>query len=175
MDAEPTNPAARQLTITWDDPTPNMARAATMTGLEYMRAIIAREMIPAPFARLLNFYLAEVEEGYAVFKGTPGEQHFNPLNTVHGGFAATLLDSATGCAVHTTLPVGKLYGTAQLNVNLTRPILPSVGLLICEGRVIHRGSRVSTAEATLKDERGKLYAHGTATCYIFEMSEGGGR
>lgn len=160
--------ANRQLTVTWEDISPNLESAGQLSGLDYMRGILNGTMIPPPIALLLNFRLAEVEEGYAVFKGFPGEQHFNPMGTVHGGLSAFLIDSATGCAVHTILPAGRLYSTAQLNLNMTRTIMPNVGELICEGRVIHRGSRMATAEASVKDADGKLYAHGTATCFIFD-------
>lgn len=158
----------RQLTVNWDDIRPNLETAAQLTGLEYMQSIMDGSLVPPPIAKLLDFYLAEVTDGHAIFKGIPGEQHFNPMGTIHGGFSAILIDSATGCAVHTILPAGKLYSTAQLNLNMTRPIMPDVGELICEGNVIHRGSRMATAEATVKDTKGKLYAHGTATCFIFD-------
>lgn len=167
-----TPPEKRQLLIEWEDPTQDIAAATQLTGLAYMQALQRREMRPAPIAVLMDFVLDSVADGHAIFKGTPGERHFNPLGTVHGGYAATLLDSALGCAVHTILPQGKAYGTAQLNIHLTRPITPAVGLLIAEARVLHRGSRSATAEGTLKDENGKLYAHGSATCFIFSLSEG---
>jgi uncharacterized protein (TIGR00369 family) len=158
-----------QLTIEWQDAAADIAAGRQMSGLEYMRALIAGQMTPPPFAILLDFRLDAVEDGYAVFKGRPGERHINPLGIVHGGLAATLLDSALGCAVHTTLPQGKAYATAQLNLHMTRTITPQVGELIAEGRAVHRGGRMCTAEGTLKDAQGKLYAHGTTTCFVFDL------
>lgn len=166
-----TQPAKRQVTIEWDDIAPNLQAAATMTGLQYMQAITRGELAAPPMAYLMGGVLGEVEAGRVVFVAQAGEQHYNPMGVVHGGLAATLLDSAMGCAVHTTLPQGKLYTTSQLNIHLTRAIMPDVGELVCEGRVVHGGSRVATAEGTLKDRAGKLYAHGTTTCFIFPLSD----
>jgi uncharacterized protein (TIGR00369 family) len=165
------NDRDRQVTVKWEDISPSLKIAAERSGLEYMQAILSGEAPAPPIAYLMNMQFSEIANGRAVFTGTPGEQHFNPMGTVHGGFAATLMDSALGCAVHTTLPQGMLYGTAQLNVNYTRPIMPDVGTLICAADVIHRGKRMVTAEATLKDEGGKLYAHGTTTCFTFPIQQ----
>ncbi len=165
-----TDETSRRIVVEWEDISPSLAMAATHSGLDYMQALVDGKAPGAPIAALMGFSLREVSERRAVFIGTPGEQHFNPMGMVHGGYASTLLDSALGCAVHTTLPAGMGYGTAQLNVNLTRPILPDVGVLVCEAQVLHRGSRMATAEATVKDSRGKLYAHGTATCFLFALS-----
>lgn len=160
----------RSITVEWDDISPSLEMAATRSGLEYMQAMVTGEAPAAPIAKLMNIEAAEVTEGRAVFYGTPGEQHFNPMGTVHGGFAATLLDSALGCAVHSTLEQGYLYGTVQLNVNLTRPIMADVGVMVCEGTVVHRGRRMITAEATLTGkEDGKLYAHATTVCFVTEL------
>lgn len=156
----------RQVLVEWDNPLPDIAAAMQMSGLAYMQAIAAGQMTAAPIARVLDYTIADVREGYASFRGTPTERHLNPLGTVHGGFAMTLLDSALGCAVHTTLPPGMGYGTAQFNIHLTRAITVEVGELLAEGRVVHRGSRIATAEGTLKDAKGKLYAHATATCFL---------
>lgn len=166
-----TDDPKRRITVEWDDIAPSLAIAAQTTGLGYMQALVDGEAPPPPIARLMNIEAHAVSDGRAVFIGVPGEQHLNPMGTVHGGFAATLLDSALGCAVHTTLPQGMLYGTAQLNVNLTRPILPGVGRMICEATVVHRGRQMVTAEATLKDENDKLYAHGTTVCFTFPMDQ----
>jgi len=159
-----------QITVKWEDISPSLAFAAEHTGLEYMQAMVEGRVPAPPIAYLMNMRAMAVSDGRAVFTGTPGEQHFNPMGTVHGGFAATLLDSALGCAVHTTLPQGMIYGTAQLNVNLTQPIMPDVGVLVCEANVIHRGRRMVTAEATLTGQAdGKLYAHATTTCFVSAM------
>ncbi len=159
----------QQLIIEWEDPLPHLEKAMSSSGLEYMQAFINGEIPNAPIAQLMGFKGRHVEEGRVAFEGVPDERHYNPIGTVHGGFAATLLDSALACAVHTTLPQGMIYTTAQLNINYTRALRPNTGKVICEARVVHRGNRMATAEATLKDEAGKLYAHGTTTCLIFPL------
>jgi uncharacterized protein (TIGR00369 family) len=141
----------------------------TMTGREYMEAIRSGAAPVAPIQDLLGFDLHEVGEGRAVFRCTPGAQHANPLGTVHGGLAMTLIDSACGAAVHSTLTAGAGYTTLETKVNFVRAITPDTGPLLCEGTVVHRGSRVATAEARLTGEAdGRLYAHGTSTCMVIE-------
>jgi uncharacterized protein (TIGR00369 family) len=138
-----------------------------MTGLEMLRAIAAGELPGAPIADLLGFAPVEAEEGRVVFAAVPGPEHYNPIGTVHGGLAATLLDSAMGCAVHSTLPAGVGYTTLELKVNFTRPITSETGRILCEGTVVHRGGRVATAEGRVYAEAdGRLVAHGTTTCLI---------
>jgi uncharacterized protein (TIGR00369 family) len=138
-----------------------------MTGLEVLQAIAAGELPGAPIAELLGFQPVEAEEGRVVFEAEPGPHHYNPLGTVHGGLAATLLDSAMGCAVHSTLPAGVGYTTLELKVNFTRPITSETGRIRCEGTVVHRGGRVATGEGRVyAEEGGKLLAHGTTTCLI---------
>jgi uncharacterized protein (TIGR00369 family) len=107
-----------------------------------------------------------VSEGRVVFSAEPAEYHYNPLGTVHGGIAATLLDSAMGCAVQSLLPAGTGYTTLEIKVNYLRPITSATGPVTCEGKIIHLGGRVATAEARLSDATGKLYAHGTTTCIL---------
>ena len=143
------------------------ADMATLSGIEALSRVVAGEYPAPPIAERMNFALVEVGEGRAVFRGLPGEQHLNPLGTVHGGWAATLLDSALGCAVHTTMAIGEAYTTAEFKVNLVRPITPKTGEVVCEGRVIHRGRTLAVSEASLKDGAGKLLAFGTETCSIF--------
>ena len=144
-----------------------MTELAKATGLDVLRAIRDGEAPPASIQRTLDFDLVEVEEGRVAFVGRPGEAHLNPMGGVHGGWAMTLLDSATGAAVHTTLSAGEAYGTVEIKVNLVRPISPATGPLRAEGAVVHRGSRLATAEGRLVGERdGRLYAHGSATCMI---------
>jgi uncharacterized protein (TIGR00369 family) len=141
-----------------------------MTGLELLRAMAAGDAPGAPIADLIGFEPVEAEEGRVVFAAEPGPQHYNPLGAVHGGLAATLLDSAMGCAVHSTLPEGKGYTTLELKVNFTRPITLDTGRILCEGKVVHRGGRVATAEGQVIAERsGKLLAHGTTTCLILSL------
>jgi uncharacterized protein (TIGR00369 family) len=147
--------------------------APQMSGMDYLQAALRGEFPIAPMAQLMNMRLTEVEEGRAVFTAEPGEYHYNPIGSVHGGFAATLLDSAMGCAVHSTLPAGAGYTTVELHINLLRPITTQTGIVRCEGKVIHAGRRIATAEARLTDETGKIYAHGTTTCVVFTPSENG--
>ncbi|MBN9076701.1 MAG: phenylacetic acid degradation protein [Rhizobiales bacterium 65-79] len=145
------------------------------SGLELLQRVVDGKY-PAPsMAGCLNFALTEVSEGRAVFRGLPGENHLNPLGTVHGGWAASILDSALGCAVHTMLKKGEAYTTAEFKVNLTRPITPRTGEVMCEGKVIHRGRTLALSEATLKDMDGKLLAFGTETCSIFPAESLAGR
>jgi uncharacterized protein (TIGR00369 family) len=124
------------------------------------------EIPHAPIAELLGMELVELGEGRATFALDPAERHYNPLGTVHGGIAATLLDSAMGCAVHTTLSEGDRYTTLELKVNFVRAITEATGRVVASGSVIHRGGRIATAEARLTDEDGRLLAHGTSTCLI---------
>jgi uncharacterized protein (TIGR00369 family) len=146
-----------------------------VTGLEFLRAIGAGELPPAPIAELLGFAPVEVEEGRVVFAVVPGPEHYNPIGTVHGGLAATLLDSAMGCAVQSTLPAGVGYTTLELKVNFVRPITTETGRILCEGTVVHRGGRVATADGrVLAEADGALLAHGTTTCLIFSPNGNGG-
>jgi uncharacterized protein (TIGR00369 family) len=124
------------------------------------------EMPHAPIAELVGMELVELGEGRATFALDPAERHYNPLGTVHGGIAATLLDSAMGCAVHTTLSDGERYTTLELKVNFVRAITEATGRVVASGSVIHRGGRIATAEARLADGDGRLLAHGTSTCLI---------
>ena len=136
-------------------------------GLTFLQALIAGSFPAPPIAKTLGFVLIVVEPGRAVFEGEPKFDYYNPLGVVHGGYAATLLDSALGCSVHTTMAKGEAYTTLELKLNMVRPITSTVGVLSAEGRVIHRGRSVATAEGQLKDRTGKLYAHATTTCMIF--------
>jgi uncharacterized protein (TIGR00369 family) len=146
-----------------------------VTGLEMLRAIAAGELPGAPIAELLGFEPVEAEEGRVVFAALPEPRHYNPIGTVHGGLAATLLDSAMGCAVHSTLPSGVGYTTLELKVNFTRPITADTGRILCEGKLVHRGGRVATAEGRVVAEAtGKLLAHGTTTCLILSPNGHGG-
>ena len=148
-----------------------MRAVAGLSGLDQMRAIAAGEVEAPPIARLFDFDLVEVDEGRALFAGRPGKQHYNPIGVVHGGLAATLLDSAMGCAVHTTLPPGWSYGTLDLSARFVRPITADTGRILCEGVVVHRGSRTATTEARLwAEDSGKLLAHGTGSALLLPVS-----
>ena len=162
---------ARTRTYTWHDPMPAVKEGLQMTGIDYMQALVNGQFPQPPIASTLNFRLVEVREGYARFECEPAEFHYNPIGVVHGGLAATLLDSALGCAVHTTMAKGMGYTTVQLNVNLTRAITSNVKKLHAIGMVIHAGRQLATAEAKLTDDAGKLYAHGTTTCLVFPLPE----
>ena len=143
---------------------------ARYTGLELLQRVLEGDYPAAPMAALMSFALVEVAEGRAVFRGLPGENHLNPLGGVHGGWAATIMDSALGCCVHTTLARGEAYTTAEFKVNLIRPITPKTGLVTCEGTVVHKGRTTAVSEARLTDAAGKLLAFGTETCTIFPVS-----
>ena len=153
-------------------PGPGVARpeqVATRSGLELMQAMLRGELPYAAIAKTLDFTILEVSEGRALFQGTPGPAHLNPMGTVHGGWYATLLDSALGCAVHTMMPPGRGYTTAELGVNLVKGIGPKVQRVRAEGKVIHCGRQLATAEARLFGPDGTLYAHATTTCLVFDL------
>jgi uncharacterized protein (TIGR00369 family) len=138
-------------------------------GLTLMQRMLAGTLPHAAIAETLDFLLIEVDRGRAVFQGTPGPKHFNPMGGIHGGWYATLLDSALGCAVHTMMPVGRAYTTAELSVNLVKAIPPTLPRVRAEGQVLHCGRQLGTAEARLVGPDGTLYAHGTTTCLVFEL------
>ena len=145
---------------------------AGKNGLEMMQAMLSGELPAPPIGKTLDFMLIEVSEGRAVFQGTPGFAHYNPLGSVHGGWYAALLDSALGCAVHTTMPPGRGYTTAELSVNLVRALTTKVQRVRAEGKVLHSGRQLATAEARLIGPDGTLYAHATTTCLVFEPQGG---
>jgi uncharacterized protein (TIGR00369 family) len=141
----------------------------TRSGVEFLLGIMRGELPPAPIAELLDFVPVKVEPGLMVFQGTPGPQHYNPLGSVHGGYAATLLDSCVGCAIHSMLPAGKGYTTLELKINFVRALTDKSGPIRAEGKVIHLGGQVATAEGRIVDSQGKLYAHATTTCLVFAI------
>ncbi len=165
--AERSPASTRTRVITWQDPLPTAAAGAELAGLDYMRAVAAADLPPPPIAVLLRMAPVEIEDGRVVFEGEPGEEHYNPIGVVHGGYAATLLDSAIGCAVHTTLPAGVAYSTLTLEAKFVRAITRETGIVRCEAEVLHRGRRQATATARVVDAgSGKLLAHGSGTCLI---------
>ncbi len=143
--------------------------AATMSGLELLSAIIAGRLPGPPIMQTLDFRLVEVGHGRALFEGRPAIRHYNPLGTVHGGYAATLLDSCMGCAVHTTLAKGISYTTLEFKVNLIRAITAETGIVRAEGRTLNVGRRTAAAEGRLTDAKGRLLAHASTTCLIFDL------
>lgn len=153
-------------------PGPGVARPeqiAGLSGLQQMQAMLRGELPYAAIARTLDFLILEVDEGRALFQGTPRPGHLNPMGTVHGGWFATLLDSALGCAVQTRLPAGRAYTTAELGINMVKAITPKVQRVRAEGKVIHCGRQLATAEARLTGPDGTLYAHASTTCLVFDL------
>ena len=153
-------------------PGPGVARPeqiAGQSGLEQMQAMLRGELPFAAIAKTLDFMVIDIGEGTATFQGTPGPQHFNPMGTVHGGWFATLLDSALGCAVHTRMPAGRGYTTAELSVNIVRALTLKVPRVRAIGRVIPCGRQLATADAQLVGPDGTLYAHATTTCLVFDL------
>lgn len=142
--------------------------AAGRTGLAFLRAIRDGTIAPAPIQATLGFDLTTVEDGVVRFRLVPGEHLYNPMATVHGGIACVLLDSAMSSAVLTQLDERTAYTTVELSVHLTRTIRADSGEIVAEGRVLHRGSRIATAEGKLLDAQGKLLAHATATCLLID-------
>jgi uncharacterized protein (TIGR00369 family) len=136
-------------------------------GLDFLKAIIDGALPQPPISEIMGFHLTEAEKGRAVFTGLPEYHHYNPIGTVHGGFAATLLDSCLGCAIFSTLLKGDVWTTLELKLNFVRAMTKDTGLVRAEGRIIHRGRTVATSEGDIKDGTGKLYAHATTTCMIF--------
>jgi uncharacterized protein (TIGR00369 family) len=168
---QPSPDLERNRTVTWEDPLIGARAAVSMSGLDYMRAIRSGQIAPPPIALLLDMSIVEVEPGRAVFEMEPGEYQFNPIGSVHGGVLATLLDSAMGCAVHASLPVGTAYTTLELKVNFLRRVTTDTGRVRCEGKVIHLGRTVATAEARVVDGQGELLAHATTTCLVTRLKE----
>lgn len=157
----------RTRTIEWGDPLEAVRSAPGKTGLELLKELSEGRLAPPPIARLMGFMGVEFEDGRAVFEGEPGEYLYNPIGMVHGGFAMALLDSAMGCAVHSTLGVGDRYTTLEVKTNFVRPITVETGRVRCEGTIVHRGATIATAEGKLTAvESGKLLAHGSTTCLI---------
>ena len=147
-------------------------QVAGLSGLQVMQKMLAGELPYPHIADTLDFCMVEVAVGRAVFQGAPQLKHYNPLGTVHGGWYATLLDSALGCAVHTTVAAGHGYTTAELGVNIVRAASAKTGPLRAIGQVIHSGRQLATAEARIVGPDGKLYAHATTTCLVFPVKAG---
>ncbi|MCG8442402.1 MAG: PaaI family thioesterase [Caulobacterales bacterium] len=138
----------------------------SMSGRDYLQSFLDGQIPLAPISKTMGYALVEIGEGFAAFEGEPGVAVYNPLGWVHGGFAMTLIDSATGCAVHTELPAGVGYTSVETKVNFVRPITLDTGRVRAEGRLLNLGRSIALAEAHLRDPAGKLLAHGTSTCAI---------
>ena len=154
----------RVRTFGWADPVETARIGRTLDGMAYLRAMRDGALPPPPIISLMNFSLLEVDEGRVVIAAEPAEYHYNPIGVVHGGMAATLLDSAMGCAVQSLLPAQVGWTTIELKVNYIRAMTRETGLVRCEGKVIHLGGKIATAEGRVTDAAGKLYAHATTTC-----------
>ncbi len=143
--------------------------AKTISGLQLLTAIMEGTLPAPPIQKALDFRLVEVALGHTVFAGTPKFEHYNPIGSVHGGYTAALLDSCMACAVHSTLEVGYSYATLEIKINYVRAMTTDTGEVRAEGKVINSGKRIATAEGRLFDSVGKLYAHGTTTCFILTL------
>jgi uncharacterized protein (TIGR00369 family) len=161
---------ARTRTYSWSDPRLSAAEVGKLSGIETLRAMIRLELPAPPIMHTLGMEGFEVlEEGRCAFTMRAQEFHYNPIGTVHGGVISTLLDSATGCAVHSTLPAGWGYTSLDLTTKFLRAVTVDSGLLRCEGTVVSRGRTTALAEARLLDEKGRLVAYASSTCLLFEI------
>lgn len=158
---------SRTRTYEWGDSSAMLAAAPEMTGLEFLHAMAQGRIPGAPFAATLGFRPVSALEGEVTFSFEPAEFHYNPLGTVHGGVFATLLDSVLGCAVHTTLAKGQGYTSLSLETKFLRAATAKSGTLTATGRIVTRGRQVATAEGSVTDARGRLFATATTTCMIF--------
>jgi uncharacterized protein (TIGR00369 family) len=160
----------RSRTYSWSDPNATAAAVGRLSGIEMLRAMTRGELPPPPIMNTLEVTSFEVvAEGRAAFTMRAQEFHYNPIGSVHGGVISTLLDSAAGCAVHSTLPAGWGYTSLDLTTKFLRPVTVDSGELRAEGTVIHRGRTTALAEARLLDERGRLVAYASSSCVLFEL------
>ncbi len=158
-------------TVTWQDPRVSARDAASISGLDYLRAIKEGKIKPPPAAVLIGYQLHEIDVGRVVFELEPAEYHYNPFASVHGGILSTVLDSAMTSAILTTLPAGVGCSTLEIKVNFVRPITDRTGRVICEGKIIHGGNRIAIAEGRITDSRDKLCAFAVSTCMIFRVGQ----
>lgn len=156
----------RSRTFSWEDATPLSRRAEGHSGVEILQMAIEGTLPPPPMAFLMDIRLIEVSKGRAVFRGNPQEFHYNTLGSVHGGYGATLLDSAMGCAVHSVLDAGDLYTTLEFKINFLRALTVETGEVRGTGIIVHAGRTTAIAEGRIEDLAGKLYAFATTTCQI---------
>lgn len=173
MTGPSTDQPRRERTVTWQDPKAAAAAGAAMSGLDYLRAMGDGRLPPPPALAVLGVTLGSIEEGRVAMRLVPEELHYNPLGSVHGGVTATLLDSVMGCAVHSTLPVGRGYTTLEIKVNYLRAITDGTGEVTAEGWVVHAGRQAAMAEGRLVDARGRVYATASTTCLVFDRPGAG--
>ncbi len=164
-----TQDGARTRTFGWADPAEHAHLLGRRSGLEILQAMASGELPPPPIMSLIDGQGMTVEEGSVTLDLEPREFHYNPLGTVHGGVLSTLLDTAAACSVHSTLPAGVAYTSMDLNVKFQRPATIASGRLSCTGTVLQRGRRTALAEARITDAAGRLIAHATSSCMIFEV------
>ena len=155
--------------LEWEDPMPHVQRGMTMAPLDYLKAMMAGEIPKPPIGGLMNTWGVEIEGGRAVFGAEPGEEHYNPLGVVHGGFLATLLDTAMSSAIYASLAPGGFFTTLEIKVNYLRPLRADSGPVTCEGKAVHVGKTVATGEGRVANQAGKLVATGTCTCMLFQI------
>ena len=172
-DVVPADPG-RSKTVTWHDPAVLSAAATTLSGREFLEAVIAGALPPPPIAELMNSRLVSVDDGRAVFRCTPDESTYNPLGLVHGGLLCTLLDSAAGCAVHTKLPRGAAYSSIEIKVSFLKPLRAGAGQIEAHGHALRVGRRVAFAEAHAQTKDGELVGHATSSLAI-NRPQGQGR
>ncbi|MGC5561571.1 PaaI family thioesterase [Streptomyces sp. FR-108] len=163
----------RSRTFTWGDPAVSAGAVGKTTGLDFLRDIVAGRLPSPPISAALGFALEEVEHGRAVFVLEPGEEHYNPIGSVHGGVYATLLDSAAGCAVQSVLPQGMAYTSLDLSLKFLRPVTVDTGKVRAVGTVLNSGRRTALAQAELFDSTDRLLAHATSSCLLFPLSTAG--
>lgn len=156
-------------TYDYEPPFTDFARLADLSGVQVLRAMLARELPGPPIMATLGVQLVEVEVGRAVFEGVTADWQYNPLGTVHGGWIATVLDSALGCAVHSTLSPGQLYTTLDLHVRFVKALHATTGAVRAEANVVHAGKRIGTADARLVGADGTLYATATTSCIVTSL------
>ena len=159
----------RSRTVTWNDPGPSTAKGLAMAGVDYLQAMIDGELPQPPISGLLQFGVVSAEPGRVVFTCQPDESAYNPIGAIHGGLVCTLLDSVTGCAVHSTLPQGKGYTSVEIKVNYLKAVRLSSGPLTATGTVVKSGSRVGFAEGVVTDASGAVVATATSTLLIFDL------
>ncbi|CAL9657822.1 PaaI family thioesterase [Streptomyces sp. NPDC058947] len=163
----------RSRTFDWEDPRVSAGAVARHSGLAFLREILDGRLPAPPIARALGFTLEEAEHGRAVFALVPGEEHYNPIGSVHGGVYATLLDSAAGCAVQSALPLGTAYTSIDLNVKFLRPVTVDSGKIRAVGTILNLGRRTALAQAELRDSDDRLLAHATSSCMLFPVPADG--
>ncbi|MBB2960936.1 PaaI family thioesterase [Methylobacterium sp. R2-1] len=163
---------SRTRIVQWDDPRSTAEAGRNLTGLDFLRSLIARDIPAPPAILLLGIEFVSVDSGSATMRMPAAEHLFNPLGSVHGGALATLLDSVMGCAVHSTLPLGRGYTTLEFKVNFLRAATERSGLLTAVGEVVHAGRQQAVAEARLSDASGRLLATASTTCLLFNLPDG---